>query len=451
MKAFLKHVLPAASLLTMSLGACAPADDPAAATDEAPTDQLAPALVTDPGGGGGGVTTADTSCSAVPGRIACVPQTYNAFDAFGLPSQWQTVTGDFNGDGLTDFARLGGTFSQIFYANGAGRFIESQQAYSRLDFGIPSLWIGVSGDFNGDGKDDYARVGATGVWIFQSTGNTTGSNLFTPRFVAYASGLTFDEPTTWETIVGDFDGDGRTDIGRLGDHQAWILHFDPATPAFFRQDHQLYNNPDVNFGQPTKWKTVVGDFNGDGKTDYGRLGDAESWFFYANPALTQKFAQDKQVYEAPIIGFGLPSSFQTVVGDFNGDGRDDYMRLDSAGEWTFESTSGTNLFRQGFVAYSTVANNFGNPSTWTPVVGDFNGDGKVDYARIGDTGAWLFYSVTNALGNLTSPINQEFDGYVGLSFGQPTPWTTIAGKFSTSGHAGYARLGSTAQFTFFHL
>jgi hypothetical protein len=36
--------------------------------------------------------------------------------AFGLPSQWQTVTGKFNGGAKTGYVRLGGTEAWVFRA-----------------------------------------------------------------------------------------------------------------------------------------------------------------------------------------------------------------------------------------------------------------------------------------------------------------------------------------------
>jgi len=74
---------------------------------------------------------------------------------FGFSSAWETITGDFNGDGKTDYARLGATYAHLFISNGDGTFSNPIQQYpSGWNFGNPSSWKTITGDFNGDGKTD---------------------------------------------------------------------------------------------------------------------------------------------------------------------------------------------------------------------------------------------------------------------------------------------------------
>jgi hypothetical protein len=79
--------------------------------------------------------------------------------------------------------------------------------------------------------------------------------------------------------------------------------------------------------------------------------------------------------------------------------------------------------------------NFGAPSPWTPIVGDFNGDGRADYARLGDTGAWIFF------GNANGSFIHVFQTYGNLAFGLPSAWQVVTGDFKGDGKVGYARLG----------
>ncbi|HEY2511646.1 MAG TPA: VCBS repeat-containing protein, partial [Polyangiaceae bacterium] len=84
-------------------------------------------------------------------------------------------------------------------------FTAVTQSYPGLDFGVPSLWEPITGDFDGDKRTDYARLGSTGAWVYFANGGRT----FTQAFQDYA-GLAFGEPSPWQTITGDFNGDGRT-------------------------------------------------------------------------------------------------------------------------------------------------------------------------------------------------------------------------------------------------
>jgi hypothetical protein len=253
------------------------------------------------------------------------------------------------------------------------------QTYAGLDFGVPSSWQSIAGDFNGDGKADYARLGDTGAWVFFSHGDGT-----------------FE--TTFQSYVDEV--------------------------------------PTLNFGAPSPWTPIVGDFNGDGRTDYARLGDTGAWIFFGNANGTFTRGFQSYVDEALALNFGVPSSWQSITGDFNGDGRTDYARLGDTGAWIFfGNANGT--FTRGFQSYvdEALALNFGVPSPWTPIAGDFNGDGRTDYARLGDTGAWIFF------GNANGSFIHVFQTYGNLAFGLPSAWQVVTGDFKGDGKVGYARLG----------
>ncbi len=200
---------------------------------------------------------------------------------------------DINGDGLGDIAVLYGyggdrTRLWIFPNNGVGKFLNPTLEW---DSG-PGNWAWraskfLSGDFNGDGKDDLAVLYGYGgdrtrLWIFSNNGDGSFSN----PHIGWDSG-----PGNWawrasKFISGDFNGDGKDDLAVLygyGGSQSrlWV---------FINNGSGGFNAPVVWWDSgPGNWqwrasKLVSGDFSGDGKDDlmvfYGYGGAlTKSWLF----------------------------------------------------------------------------------------------------------------------------------------------------------------------------
>jgi hypothetical protein len=180
---------------------------------------------------------------------------------------WVDVqVGDFNGDGKADIA---------------GRYLQGGQWWVGVSNGSsfstslwttwnPNVtWVDVNvGDFNGDGKADIiGRVAQSGVWWMGSSDGTSFANL---PVAAWSTAV------TWVDVkVGDFNGDGRDDlVGRvLQTGQIWVSLGAPTGNGFTTSLWDTWN-PAVT------WVDVqVGDFNGDGKSDItGRWLQAGSWW-----------------------------------------------------------------------------------------------------------------------------------------------------------------------------
>jgi hypothetical protein len=369
---------------------------------------------------------------------------------FGLPSPWEAVSGDFDGDGISDYLRANGTGAFLYFGNGNGTFTQGFQGYDAgLDFGTPSAWQTISGDFDGDHRTDYARLGDTGAFLYFGA----ASRGFTSGFQAYVQGSTplhFGSPSPWQVITGDFNNDHRTDYARLGDTGAW-LYYGTADHGFI-QGFQGYLQPDqsyLHFGLPSAWQVVAGDFDGDGRTDYARLGDTGAFVFFAEASgnFTQTFHAYSQD-DGTLLHFGSPSSWQAIVGDFNGDTRMDYARLGDTGAFVFFG-SAARSFTRGFQAYERAGGrplHFGDPSPRQVITGDFNNDHRTDYARLGGTDAWLYY------GRGDGGFTQAFQTYVvgNLAFGNPSPWQVVTGDFNRDGKTDYIRLGGTSAAVFLH-
>ncbi len=112
--------------------------------------------------------------------------------------------GDFDGDGKFDFC----IFRNV---SGAGVFFlrrSSDAGTETVTWGLPADAISP-GDYDGDGKYDFAvaringTTGAGEFYILERDGGGTGASPF------IIGNITNDD----ELAVGDYDGDGRQDIG----------------------------------------------------------------------------------------------------------------------------------------------------------------------------------------------------------------------------------------------
>ncbi len=377
------------------------------------------------GAAGGSLAGATPEVGAPGGAFSNPIQHYPPGWDFGNPSTWDTFACDFTGDGVDDYARLGGTYAHMFINNGNSTFSAPVQHYpAGWDFKNPSPWKTISGDFDGDGRCDYARLGGTYSHFFLSGGDGT----FSAPVHHYPPGWDFGFSSAWEPIVGDFNADGMADYARLGGTYAHV---------FLSQGGGAFLNPvqhypaGWDFGNPSSWTTIVGDFDGDGKTDYARLGATYAHIFLSKGDGT--FSAPVQHYP-PGWDFGQPSAWDAIVGDFDGDGKTDYARLGATYAHIFLS-QGDGTFSEP-VQHYPPGWDFGFSSAWEATVGDFNGDGKTDYARLGGTYTHLFMS--NGDGTFSNPIQHYPPGW---DFGNPSHWKTIVGRLNADQKTDYARLG----------
>ncbi len=156
--------------------------------------------------------------------------------------------------------------------------------------GSTLLW----GDWNRDGAYTPA-VFTNGHWVIYDA--MVGSAPVPSR--EFDFGMAGDKP-----VVGDFNRDGRTDVGvvRRG---VWLLRGFPSAGSTWRR---------FAFGRPTD-QPITGDWNGDGQDGVG-VRRGTRWFLLQNPAALKKGA-------APTYSFVFgKNTDRAVVGDWNGDGKD---------------------------------------------------------------------------------------------------------------------------------
>jgi hypothetical protein len=314
------------------------------------------------------------------GKSATTSQTVNAAAAGGFQpavtypanaSPQAVVTADFDGDGKTDLAVLNATGGvSILSGKGDGTF-QTSTTYA-------ASWIasGIAvGDFNNDGKPDLAVTSSGQVGIL--LGNGDGS-FQAP--VPYAAGVGANS-----IVVIDANSDGNADVAVLNQGEATVSILLGNGDATFRPQSTVPVTGLLNVQQAM----IAADFNGDGFPDLAITFDAQVAILLGNGDGT---FQPPANYPFRLV----TTATSLAAADFNGDGKPDLVVgnfmtgvniLLGNGDGSFQNSTAE-------VSIADLISYFGG----TLVVGDFDGDGKMDFAAA-DFGHTALDGVAVAFGN----------------------------------------------------
>ena len=183
---------------------------------------------------------------------------FSPWPGYGVQSgSWQTA--DVNGDGKTDAVHLCcDDYANTWLSNGDGTFaVSSFRPWP--GYGIQSgSW--VAGNFNGDHSADLIHFwggGPANIWLSNGNGNFSIVPFEPWPGYDYLSGV-------W--LPGDFNGDGRTDLAHIwggGSANVWLSRDDPGFSV-----NPFSPWPGYGF-RSGSW--YVGDFDGNGRTDLFHL------------------------------------------------------------------------------------------------------------------------------------------------------------------------------------
>ncbi|MER5891098.1 FG-GAP-like repeat-containing protein, partial [Streptomyces sp. NPDC001941] len=252
--------------------------------------------------------------------------------------QVKKVAGDFNGDGLSDVAVLygygdGTVRLWTFPGNSDGSFTPAFESWSTT----PGNWEFArvrlhGGDFDGDGRDDLAAWydypdGSDALFTFRS--DARGGFAAPVQGWRSVPGNWFTEQSKY--VTGDFNGDGRDDLGVLytyGGTAVKFWTFLANRDGGFDGAKLAWDNP--VWGEMNRTDVHAGDFDGDGRDDVAL------WFDYADghdSVYVLKGNKDGTVTGSPNPALNSPAGWlmrdqmKTVVADYNGDGRDDLATM----------------------------------------------------------------------------------------------------------------------------
>lgn len=216
------------------------------------------------------------------------------YDQTDIPKKY--LSGDFNGDGLTDLIAITLPYSQIDYeyqvqcpdpwdydcCEKQYSYVNTASVYLiNLDRRVTTNFVDYAGalsrplsgnntyaaDFNGDGKTDIIQVYPGGLYVYEFN----EFNQLTVLKNQTDSKIT----TTLPALLGDYNGDGKIDIifptASSGSQNNVFATFLSDGKAFVRQDQTLpfrYTLPTISGGNIDATSLIPTDINNDGKTDF---------------------------------------------------------------------------------------------------------------------------------------------------------------------------------------
>lgn len=383
--------------------------------------------------GGAGWNTLPIAFSRGDGTFSIHNKYIGDFAAWSATPGVVKLEGDFNGDGWQDIALTGGAgwnTVPVAFSNGNGEFTVTNKYDLAFHGYLQAPQEYLKGDFNGDGKTDYAIFFpavqqdlpvalSNGDGTFWRVENVPFEGILTENERQVMNFVGWAATPGVEKLTGDFNGDGRTDIALVGG-QGWT-----TVPVAFSTQNGIFNVANIPNPQFASWASqanvtkLVGDFNGDGTSDILLTGNM-NWTSVPIAFFNRQgtFYTTNNHYREFAYWASLPEVTK-LVGDFNGDDKTDVM-LTGHPNWMSLPVA----FSQGG-GYFSITNNFypefahwSSLPTVTKLTGDFNNDGKMDVMLTGHPN-WMSMPIAFSSGNgnffVTNHTHVEFAHWAALA------------------------------------
>ena len=283
-----------------------------------------------------------------------------------------TAPNDFTGNGISDLLWRQSSTGMLAMWLMNGSSITSSQAptYEGTTVTPGSTWsVAGIGDFNGDGNDDILwrnSNGSLAMWLMD------GSTIQSSAAPTY-QGSAVSPDSSWSVAgIGDFTGNGDDDIlwrQSSGALALWLMNGSTITSS----QTVTYQGSPVN---PDSSWSVAGIYD---SGSFGivlwrqnNTGDLVGWAMEGGTIL----GTGNATYQGQPVSPD-PSWSLVGLGDFSGDGQTDYLWRNSNGSLAMWLMDGSTIESSATPTYQGSA--VSPDSSWNIVeIGDFNGSGDSD-------------------------------------------------------------------------
>lgn len=270
-----------------------------------------------------------------------------------------------------------------------------------------------AGDFNGDGRDDVLVHSDNGILLYRSNGAQLDL-VFScvdrvPGSWQFTAGDRF--------LIGDFNGDGKDEVV-VYNATNWVMEYlgllvddgNNGLRLIARYDDRM---PGWQFGPGDHFE--VGDFNGDGKQDLVVFNGSDWVYPYLGllRSTGTGFSLARR-YDANLPGWQMRPKDRILLGDFNGDGKDD-LWIWNGDNWSIPylgllRSDGSSLAMQR--RYDATLPGWQMTRGDRHYLADFNGDGRKDlYVFNGDNWVMAYLGMLASDGNQLS-MTRRYDGNI---------------------------------------
>lgn len=299
----------------------------------------------------------------------------------GMSATSDVITiADFDGDGKPDIARgSSGSNVRVHLNTTTIGTITTSSFNAGTDFATAgSSWSIISADFDGDGKKDIASGTDSKVSFLRNTTTTAGT-------ITFATKVDLTTSYSSDIRAADFNGDGKIDIAVASNYSSdFTVYLNTSTVGTI----SFSSTGTTISGASGSRHFTVGDINMDGKPDVIMFGDATYLYINTSSTSTISFNAAVSINSSAYLFYG-------EVADFDNDGDNDII----GGTTILQNNISGAITGSSFTAFQIASPNY----NWNSA-GDFNGDGKMDYVQISSNspGYYNYVQNTNTAGTLTT-------------------------------------------------
>jgi RHS repeat-associated protein len=224
-----------------------------------------------------------------------------------------------------------------------------------------------------------------------------------------------------DAIVIDYNGDGFSDIViQFGTGNIGICPGPQLTCTVFSTS--LYNYP------PSEFHLVGGNFNGTGLETFLILDDQSYRPWVCDPNTMLAYPGSNNCNWGAVLA-GLPAGFTPITGDFDGDGRTDLMLV---GPSSYQ-------FCPAMMYCTSIATTFNWRDNAQIITGDFNGDGRSDLILLGRYDGVISCPGPGVASSISGCAQISTENWM-------DSWHAYAGDFRVHGKSDVVLVGSSLMF-----